>query len=229
MLAAPTLGGKIALELAPAIGLPDQIAERDTATIQEPLDARGEDHAAMLHEGPEEHPAADFTSGVLQVQTLEVRKRLKFVEGLESRVRSEQPLDSRLKEPVSKALGAEFWKMLQEYTPANIIALHLVADGLDRLDAYDLEHSGTNPTPEQEEEYRQAESFTRIQMRTKLVHLEKLHLQVAFRYLKQSEAGGVGTATCSDRLDLFLRYASTARREFYRTLNSYLEIKKKRI
>jgi hypothetical protein len=53
MLAAPTLWEEIVLELAAATGLSDRIAERDTATIQMLVDARGEDRAGTEREKSE--------------------------------------------------------------------------------------------------------------------------------------------------------------------------------
>src|SRR5713226_8561568 len=68
---------KIAFELPTVVGLPDQIAERDTVAIQVLLDARGEDGAesgrTLLCEGPEQQAAANITGSVLnhwQVEAL---------------------------------------------------------------------------------------------------------------------------------------------------------------
>ena len=56
-------------ELAAVVGLPDQVAERDTVASQMLLDAGGEDgagsSAAPLREGEEEQAAADIAGGVL--------------------------------------------------------------------------------------------------------------------------------------------------------------------
>jgi hypothetical protein len=61
--------GEIALELAAVVGLPNQIAERDTVAIEVLLDASGEDGtgrgAPSLGESPEEQTAADVAGGVL--------------------------------------------------------------------------------------------------------------------------------------------------------------------
>jgi hypothetical protein len=77
MLAVAEGFGEVALELAAVVGLPDQIAQRDAATIQMLLDPCSKDGAggstALLSESPEQQAAADVASGVLddgQVQTL---------------------------------------------------------------------------------------------------------------------------------------------------------------
>ncbi len=56
-------------EFGPVVGLPDQVAERDAATVEVLLNAGGEDGTgggrAALGKGPEQQSAAHFASGVL--------------------------------------------------------------------------------------------------------------------------------------------------------------------
>src|ERR1700739_181422 len=77
VLAVPESFGKVALELSTVVGLPDQIAERDTVAVQMLLNAGSENgagrRAALLGESPEQQAAADVAGGVLndrQVQAL---------------------------------------------------------------------------------------------------------------------------------------------------------------
>ena len=69
MLAVAEGAGKGALEFTAVVGLPDQVTERDTVTIQVLLDAGSEDGAgrgtALLSERPEQQPAANLAGGVL--------------------------------------------------------------------------------------------------------------------------------------------------------------------
>lgn len=55
-------------ELGAVVGLPDQVAERDAATVQVLLDTGGEDGAGgcrtALGKGPEQQAAAHFTGSV---------------------------------------------------------------------------------------------------------------------------------------------------------------------
>ena len=67
-------------ELRAVVGLPDQVAERDAATIKMLLNASGEDGAGggrtALREGPEQQAAAHLASGVLdggQIEDLRLR------------------------------------------------------------------------------------------------------------------------------------------------------------
>src|SRR5258708_40374092 len=60
---------EIAFELAAVVGLPDQIAQRDSVAVQMLLDTGSEDRAgsgaAFFGEGPEQQPAAHIAGGVL--------------------------------------------------------------------------------------------------------------------------------------------------------------------
>jgi hypothetical protein len=184
-------------------------------------------HSATQDEKASDPPAEEFPMYFPYKMTpSELRRRLKSVEDLEEIVSLESRLDSRMEEPVSKAFGAEFWKMLQEFTPENITLLNIAAMGLEAYPAYGMDDPSPRPTPEQEKSYRRADSCARIEMRTKFVQLEKLHLQQALRFVEQTGNGVIEAAASSNRLDLFLRYATTTRRDFYRTLRDYLEIKK---
>ncbi|MGB2633334.1 MAG: hypothetical protein WAM58_05310, partial [Candidatus Acidiferrum sp.] len=93
---------------------------------------------------------------------------------------------------------------------------------------WDREPPAPEPSPEKKAEIRRLDLHARLEMRVKLIQLEKHNLQLALRYLEQTYDRG-GMAASGDRLELFLRYATTARREFYRTLNSFIELKDKRI
>ena len=57
-------------ELRTVVGLPDEIAKGDAATIEVLLDASGKDRTSgrrtALGKGPEQQAAADFAGGVLE-------------------------------------------------------------------------------------------------------------------------------------------------------------------
>ena len=64
ILAVAEGSGKIGLELAAIVGLPDQVAQRAALAIRMPLDTDGKDRAgrsaALLGEGPEWQAAANL-------------------------------------------------------------------------------------------------------------------------------------------------------------------------
>src|SRR5713226_8598947 len=72
--------GEIALEFAAVVGLPDQVAQRDSVAIQMLLNTRSEDRAgcgaAFFGEGPQQQPATNIAGGVLnggQAEMLRLR------------------------------------------------------------------------------------------------------------------------------------------------------------
>ena len=69
MLAVTEGLGEVPLEFAAIVGLPDQVTERDTVTIQVLLDAGSEDGAgrgtALLGKRPEQQTAANLAGRVL--------------------------------------------------------------------------------------------------------------------------------------------------------------------
>jgi hypothetical protein len=162
-----------------------------------------------------------------RVTAFEIHRRLRFADYLLSVLPKHFHLDSQLKEPVSDAFGPEFWKMLEEFTPTDPILMQMM-DHAAKLHAnFDTRILGPEATPEQEAKHRQTDSSAILQMRTKLVEQVKLLLQQLLHYVEQTENGKLGTTTSSDRLDLYLRYSTTARRDFNRSLHLYLEIKEK--
>jgi hypothetical protein len=66
--------GKIGLELAAIVGLPDEVAQRAALAIQMPLDTDGKDRAgrsaALLGEGPEQQTAATSISAAIPLRVL---------------------------------------------------------------------------------------------------------------------------------------------------------------
>ena len=65
--------------------------------------------------------------------------------------------------------------------------------------------------------------FKEMQTKGKILDLERQHLELELYRANQEKIGASGGN--SNRLDLFLRYLTTARREFYKALNSYFSVK----
>src|SRR5580698_10303995 len=71
--------GKVAFELAAVVGLPDEVAERDSVAIQMLLNTRSEDRAgrsAAFASHPKQQPAANIAGSVLdgwQTELLSLR------------------------------------------------------------------------------------------------------------------------------------------------------------
>ena len=81
------------------------------------------------------------------------------------------------------------------------------------------------PTAEQERMYMEYDTKSRHEMVLKLMDLKKDELLLAIHRLGTTKAGGRSILEEVDRLDLYLRYQTAARREFYRALHEYREAK----
>ena len=68
-------------------------------------------------------------------------------------------------------------------------------------------------------------TFSQRQLKGKIMEVERQHLELDLQRARQEKVGGFGTNGNSSRLNLFLRYLTTARREFYKALNSYFAVK----
>ena len=73
-----------------------------------------------------------------------------------------------------------------------------------------------------EEKYKGVEANLRYQMILKLIDMEAQHL---LRTSREMEARVIARARLGERFDLFLRYESKVRRDFYRALAEYLAAK----
>ncbi len=151
----------------------------------------------------------------------ELRRRLKVLEEVRNIVEKHTLISPEWEKPVTQAFGADFWRTLVEWTPTEPLLLHMLRIGLVRSRAYGLKLPQEPPTPEEEKEYVAADALARRQMMLKLVDVEKQHLQLALRHVQQTEDAGAVLSDKADRLDLFIRYQTTARREFYRALKEY--------
>src|SRR5260370_33576189 len=107
--------------------------------------------------------------------------------------------------------------------PTNV-RLHFMNEiALGRSRSDDMDLGIGSPTPDQEREYSTAETALRMQMISKLLDFEKRHLQLALDYVQMTDDAGIVAGI--HRLDLFVRYLTTAKRDFYRALKEYRQTK----
>jgi hypothetical protein len=157
--------------------------------------------------------------------TLELRRRLKLIEELESRFRafpnvSEYP---EMEKQITDVFGVQFWRTLTEWEPANPVALQLAMMAVERSDIYGTELPTEAHDPEAERKHMKADEFARMQMMTKIVELERQHLLSVIQHFR--DAQGRALEDPVQRLDLFLRYQTKSRRDFYHTLREYWSLK----
>jgi hypothetical protein len=155
--------------------------------------------------------------------TLELRQRLKLLDELESRFRAFQNVSQypEMQKQITDAFGGQFWRTLTEWEPANPVMLQLAMVAVNRNEVYGTDLPKEADEPEAARKHMKADENARMQMMTKLVELERQHLLYATHH---SQGGGLDDR--AHRLDLFLRYQTKSRRDFYHALREYWSVKK---
>lgn len=156
----------------------------------------------------------------------ELKMRQKLLEELEKRIRQGGSLPEELVDSASQAFGSNFCKTLIDWAPVNVTLLRMMEVVLEKSKLFGVEPPVAPPTPDGERIYTQVERSVRRQMMLKLLDLEKQHLQLALDRVLNTDDAGIFVKEGIHRLDLFLRYLTTAKREFYRALKEYREAKK---
>jgi hypothetical protein len=169
-------------------------------------------------------PGAD-ESGSMQfpypLTRAEVDKRIKLLDEVEHNFRYE------LETLVTEAFGAPFWKTLTDAQGADVILMHVIEMGLATEKTFDLEPLFAPPSAEEAKNYEAANCHYREQLRNKVLELERHHLKLQLHRLNIAVAGKSASEDAT-RLDLALRYAITARRQFYQALDAYFALKARR-
>ncbi len=195
----------------------------EQAEVKYQLATESEQDAKALsdEEPPMEYPYA--------LTAWQLGRRLKELEALREAFESRGGiLADEWEKPVSAAFGRDFWKTLVDWTPVPVdaILMGFLRGVREREELYGMEPLGEPLTPEEKQECLRLDTFARQQMMLKLLDLERRHLLLALHHVQRTADSARASEERSGRLDLFLRYQTTARREFYRALKEYLQLKK---
>lgn len=151
---------------------------------------------------------------------IEIRQRLKLLDSLRAHCASSGSLSQYWMEILPQAFGATFLQILNEWAPPHIELIHFAEVALERATVYGTSSMPEGPTPEKAAGYKAADSYSRHQMTLKLIDLQAEHLRLELHRAEAASPDGFGAGT-NGRLDLALRYLTTARRGFYRALHEY--------
>jgi hypothetical protein len=155
----------------------------------------------------------------------ELRPRLELLENTQTAFAQSGCLNPDLEDPFTRAFGIEFWKTLIAWQPLDTMMVRLLEAGLEKQKAFAMKPLEDPPTAEQERTYIEYDTKSRHEMVLKLMDMKKEELQLAIHRLGTTNVGGRSIVEEADRLDLYLRYQTAARREFYRALHEYREAK----
>lgn len=156
-------------------------------------------------------------------QGLELRRRLKLLQDLRKELDHKEVLSPEWETPVTGAFGPAFWAALADWTPLDLETLwsiHFARATIERCKVYDRELAEPPPTPDEQRQYSAAALLSRLQFARKLIDFQEQHLRLALHQLSKSGDRGAEYDN-TGRLDLLLRYVTTARRDFYRALAEY--------
>src|SRR5215469_5843896 len=168
---------------------------------------------------PATTPVGSLYSSVM----LGLREKLKLLDELESRFRA-YPIVSEypeMQKQIVAAFGAEFCKTLLEWEPAEPWQLNTAILAAERNKVFDT-NLPPPPNPEAKRRIIKEDENARIQMMTKLVELQRQHVLSAAQHVRDAH-GGIDHQ--AQRLDLFLRYQTKARHDFYHALREYWNLK----
>lgn len=158
---------------------------------------------------------------------LKARQReqvIKLLDYLRAEVKSRGVLPPDLEEAVTQACGANFWKALAEWTPLSpvrIIISRLTELAVEKSKMYGTKLPEAKVSPEEGKKYVASDGIKGQEMICKIIDIYKSQLSSA---LRPAERGGAMLLVDRlTRLDLAIRYQTTARRDFYRALREYRE------
>ena len=154
---------------------------------------------------------------------LGLREKLKLLDELKSRFQT-NPIVSEypeMQEQIIDAFGAEFWRTLMEWEPADPWKLYTAIMVAEKNKSYDTTIP-EGPNPEAERRLVKEDENTRIQMMAKLVELQKQHVLSSIQHIWNAQDGPDQQV---QRLDLSLRYQTKSRRDFYQALREYRNLK----
>jgi len=153
-------------------------------------------------------------------------QRIKLLDALKAAVEQDRFLHPEFEQQVTEALGPKVWKMLTEWTPLNNVSIcvsRLNEVALERSKIFGFELPEAKASPEEEKKYVTSDGVKEQEMILKIINIYKDQLLGA---LRPAERGGAMLLDDGvSRLDLSIRYQTTARRDFYRSLREYREAK----
>src|SRR5260370_3275446 len=160
---------------------------------------------------------------------LKARQReqvIKLLDHLRTEVESHKVLPPDFEEPVTQACGAHFWKTLTEWAPLSperIMVSRLIEVGVERSKIFGYQLPEAKVCPEEGKKYVASDAVKEQEMICKLIDIYKNQLISPLRPLHTGAPMSLNDRV--RRLDLAIRYLTTARRDFYRALREYREAK----
>ena len=178
---------------------------------------------AIENEGSQQEPSGvgvSFSSGPKVGRSQEC---IKMLDALYNRTVERGCLPPELEEPVTQICGPELWKILAQWPPVNPVGVlmgRLNLMTLEREELFGCESSMPDLSEEEKKQIFDANALRELELICKLI---KAYKQVLLTASSSVEKGSMFQGGRESRLDLFVRYSTTARRDFYRSVREYKE------
>ncbi len=176
---------------------------------------------AIEREGSLSEPQAVGTSFLYPPNAWQA---IKLLDELKASTQSYKSLPPEFEQPITEAFGADTWKTFKEWMPLDLTRMWVFALAKineERDEIFGTKSPHVTVSPEEEKKFVKADGVKQLEMVCKLIDVYKILLITSLRSV---EKGGMCDERAS-RLDLAIRYLTTARREFYRSLQEYREAK----
>ena len=149
------------------------------------------------------------------------RQRLKLLEELMCNIEEHGHIPAGLEKPVTEAFDADFWKILVEWTPTTEPLRQLMESVIQKSELFGSElPAGLTGAQDKGKHFLCDPSWLK-EMMLKLVKLKKQDVLCALQHAEETNSCGTWSNGVNGRLDLCIRYQTTARRDFYRALTEY--------
>jgi hypothetical protein len=153
-------------------------------------------------------------------------RKLQLVRELKQKVEPGGYVSDAWKEAIIAAFGERFYAMLQEWKPTNPVLLPVLDMIVKKSETFrGIELPGRKLSSDElkavSKEQTAFEDPLRLQFVAKLLEMQQMHLE-------QLIEAGPSAATerkQTDPLERFLRYQTTVKRDLYRAIERYLEVK----
>jgi hypothetical protein len=146
---------------------------------------------------------------------------IRLLDQLREAVERGHQLPGDLEGVITERFGHKVWEVLTQWKSQDVLLMHMMATVKNKAEFFNTKPPVEPPTPKEEDLYNQIGSLLKHEMALKVIDLLKHYLADQQR----SNQTGQNPAAATSRLELFIRYQTAARREWYRVLREYMRLK----
>jgi hypothetical protein len=146
---------------------------------------------------------------------------IRLLDQLREAVEAGRQLPGDLEEPITRKFGAKIWQTLTQWKSQDVILMHLLATVMNKTEFFHTKPLVEPPAPNEETLLKKIGSILEHEMALKVIDVLKHYVADEQR----SNQTGQDPAAATSRLELFIRYQTAARREWYRVLREYMGLK----